>query len=80
LKVKRGRIFIYKIIENNLGLYNNFFRIIKKSHRMNIKKIFNTKTKDIHLKPDQIIINGDLVIKYSLSDKNSKLLIAIYKN
>jgi hypothetical protein len=48
---------------------------------MNIKKILNIKTKDIHLKPGQtIIIDRDLVIEYPLVGGGSGLLIAIYKN
>jgi hypothetical protein len=81
LRAGRGRVFIYRAIEDELGPQNGFFRIVKGSHRMNVEEILNTKAEDIHLKPGQaMIVDGDLVIEYPSEGGGSGLLIAIHKN
>ena len=81
LKAGRGRVFIYRAVEEALGPENGFFKIVEGSHRMKPEEIINTQAKDIRLDPgDIIIVDGNLVIEYPQSGGGVGLLKCVSKS
>lgn len=81
LKAGRGRVFIYRAVEEALGPENGFFRIVEGSHRMRFEEAIIAQAKDIHLEPgDIIIVDGELVIEYPQTGGGVGLLKCVAKS